>query len=243
MAKASFDNLMLIGRAGSGKSELIDFLKSLKDDDRLSKYNVGLIEEIDDFPWLFSLFKDEDIWEALGRPRTLSKKIGHIYDTVDYDLYDFTSLKFNLEVKKRISSEEHFYEKKTLFIEYARGRSDGYKRTLNLFSPELLKNTAIFYMDNTFEESMRRNTIRSSESDEDQTILKHKTPLNVMEYYYKDHDWYDLTDKKPSGYLKIHGINVPFVTVWNIPESHDLNVLETRYSTSLKTLWKLYSER
>lgn len=243
MARRSFDNLMLIGRAGSGKSELVDFLKTVSETERFEKYNIGAFDEIDDFPWIHAMFKDEDIWEKLGCPRRLSKRVERTYETLDYDIYDFTTLKFNIEIERNYSGNDGYYDNRTLFIEYARGREDGYRRSFDLLDEDILERTAIFYMDNTFEESMRRNTTRSSDKDEKQTILYHKVPLGVMENYYRTHDWYDLTDKEPHGHIVVKGMRIPFVTVWNVPESHDMKVLEERYSPPLKKLWDLYENR
>jgi hypothetical protein len=243
MEKRSFNNIILTGRGGSGKSEFIDFLKKIDKEERMAKYHIGDFDEMDDFPWLYSMFKDEDIWERLGRERTLSKKVEQIYITKDYDIYDLMTLKFNLEVGKKLSANPGFFDKHTLFIEFARGRPDGYKRTFELFSEELLKGSCIFFLDNTFEESMRRNTVRSKASDSKQTILHHKVPVEVMEYYYKENDWKELTGGRPFGRLEMKGLNVPFVTVWNIPESHDFKVLEERYSPPLMKLWELYTTK
>lgn len=241
MSSKTFDNLMLIGRAGSGKSELIDFLKNVDEASRLEKYHIGAFTEVDDFPWIHAMFKDEDIWEELGRPRRYSRRIENVYATTDYEIYSFTIMKFNVEIRKHFINTPGFYKNNTLFIEYARGRDNGYRDALNLFDREILEHTAVFYMDNTFEESMRRNIVRSSDSDVNQTVLNHKVPVEVMEHLYKTHDWYELTGKKASGYVEVKGVKVPFVTVWNIPESHDFKVLEGRYSPPLKDLWRLYS--
>lgn len=243
MTTKSFDNIMLIGRAGAGKSELIDFLKNVPERERLEKYHIGSFSEIDDFPWLFSLFKDEDLWEQLGRPRKYARKENKIYVTLDYEIYNFTTLKLNRTVQEMLSENKDFHENKTLFIEYARGRTDGFKTSLNLFDVPVLEKTAIFFLDNTFEESMRRNTVRSSSKDSEQTILHHKIPLEVMEKYYTTHDWYDLTKKESHGYIERKNVKIPFVTVWNIPESHDFKVLEERYSPALKKLWEQYTKR
>jgi len=238
--KKTFDNLLLIGRAAAGKSEFIDFLKNVPETDRAEKYHIGKFEEMDDFPWLYAMLRDEDLWEQLGRSRHLATRREKVYITKDYDVYKFLTIKFNQQIALKLHNEPDFYEKKTLFIEFARGRENAYKTALNLLSEEILGKTAIFYLDNTFEESMRRNTIRSTDADSQQTILHHKTPIEVMEYYYKTHDWYELTDKKENGTIDIKGINIPFVTVWNIPENHDFSVLEGRYGPALQTLWKLY---
>lgn len=241
MIKDAFDNIMLIGRGGCGKSEFLEFLNHLTEYERLKKYYIGRFYVRDDFPWIFQMFRDEDLWEKLGRPRTLAHKTGEIYETLDYDIYKFTTLKFNQEIQEKYLNTG-YYKDQTLIIEFARGREDGYKTSLSLFMDEILEHTAIFYLDNTFEESMRRNTIRSSEDDPNQTILKHKVPVKVMEYYYKTHDWQELTGGKMDGTIEIRGIKIPFVTVWNMPECHDFGALEERYSPALKKLWSLYND-
>lgn len=243
MPKESFDNVIVIGRGGCGKSELIDFLKKVPESERLEKYHIGAFEELDDFPWLHSMLKDEDIWEQMGRPRKLGKRKDNVYLTMDYEIYNFLILKFNVTVKEKYMVKPEFYSNKTLFIEFARGREDGYKKAFGLLDKEILKNSAIFYLDNTFEESLRRNMVRSTDKDTNQTILNHKVPVEVMEYLYKTHDWYELTDKKSAGYVESQGIKIPFVTVWNIPETLDFKELEARYSAPLKKLWELHKSR
>jgi hypothetical protein len=189
------------------------------------------------------MLKDEDILEQLGYPRRFGERVENVYRTKDYNLYNFLILKFNVTIKEKYIAKPEFYEKKTLFIEFARGREDGYKKVFNMLDKEILKNSAIFYLDNTFEESLRRNTTRSTDKDTNQTILNHKVPVEVMEYLYKTHDWYELTDKQPSGYVSAQGLKIPFVTVWNMPETLDFKALEERYSGPLKKLWELYKTR
>ena len=234
---------MLIGRAAAGKSEFIDFLKNLPEAERAQKYHIGKFEEMDDFPWLYAMLRDEDLWEQIGRSRHLAARRENVYITKDYDVYKFLTLKFNQHVAKKLLEEPAFYEAKTLFIEFARGREGAYRTALNLLDNGILEKTAIFYLDNTFEESMRRNTVRSTDSDTRQTILHHKTPIEVMEYYYETHDWYELTDKKESGFVEAKGIKIPFVTVWNMPESHVFSLLENRYGPPLQKLWELYKNK
>jgi hypothetical protein len=232
---------MLLGRGGCGKSEFIDFLKNIPEKERLQKFKIGSFTEMDDFPWLYELLKDEDIWEELGRPRALAERRGHVYITKDYDLYKFCTLKFNYEIKTKITPD--FYKTSTLIMEFARGRDDGFKTAFELLDKEILDKSVIFFLDNTFEESMRRNTYRSHDNDLRQTILHHKVPIEVMEYYYKTNDWHTLTGNKPLGFIEVKGTKIPFVTVWNMPETHDLKELEIRYKEPLIKLWELNSQR
>jgi len=237
----TFDNLILCGRGGSGKSEFIDFLKNLSLSDRISKFKVGAFEEIDDFPWLHQIFKEEDIWEQLGRSRVLSSRTNNIYASEDNDIYKFLMLKFNQAIEDLLIKHPNIYDEKTIFIEFARGGPVGYKESLNLLNDNILSQAAIFYLDNTFEESRRRNTVRSNENDLNQGVLYHKVPPKTLEKMYKTHDFYELSDNKKEGYIEIRGHNIPFVSVWNLPESHDFNVLEGRYGPPLQRLGELYS--
>jgi hypothetical protein len=243
MVERSFDNLMIIGRGGCGKSELIDYVKHIDETERLEQYHIGAFDEVDDFPWLLQLFEEEDLWERLGRKRRFSERVDNLYKTTDYEVYNFTILKFGVHIQKTLKKNPDYYASRTLFIEFARGRDRGYRTALDLFDADVLRKTAIIYLDNTFEESMRRNEVRSPGKTGEQSILFHKVPVDVMEYLYKTHDWYELTDKKPEGYVKVNGVDVPFATVWNMPESHDDHVLEGRYGPPIERLWKLYADR
>jgi hypothetical protein len=45
-----FDILLLIARPAAGKSEIIDYLKNLPQDERRRRFHIGEFDEIDDFP-------------------------------------------------------------------------------------------------------------------------------------------------------------------------------------------------
>ena len=61
--------LILLGRPAAGKSELIQFLKSLPSNERAERYHVGTIQGFDDSPVLREKFIENDIWEKVGRGR------------------------------------------------------------------------------------------------------------------------------------------------------------------------------
>ena len=67
-----FENLLLLGRPASGKSEFIDFMKRVPETDRAAKYHIGRFEELDDFPWIWQKFMEDNMWEAAGYPRRFS---------------------------------------------------------------------------------------------------------------------------------------------------------------------------
>jgi len=55
-ARTTFDIILLTGRPGSGKSEVIDYLKQTPLEERLRRFHIGPFEEIDDFPMLWAWF-------------------------------------------------------------------------------------------------------------------------------------------------------------------------------------------
>ena len=67
-----FEIVLLNGRPAAGKSEIIDFLKKVPVEERARRFHVGDFVEIDDFPFLWERFEDDDILEAMGEPRLIS---------------------------------------------------------------------------------------------------------------------------------------------------------------------------
>ena len=68
----TFDIVILNGRPAAGKSEIIDFLRSVTEAERMRRFHVGEFRELDDFPILWEQFEDDDLMEAMGRPRLLT---------------------------------------------------------------------------------------------------------------------------------------------------------------------------
>ena len=237
----SFDNLILIGRPACGKSEFIDFMKKVGPEKRVSEFHIGKIEEIDDFPWLYNKFLEDNIWEAAGHPRLYSEPIGEkIYNTTDFALYDFMIGKLDAEIENISLTNPSFYNDGTLFVEFARGHKDAYKRAFPIFEKDILEKSAILNISVSFEESCRRNCSRSTASCE-QGVLQHRVPKDIIEGYYKENDWRELTEGKEKGYLELKGVQVPFVTMNNEPElAPDSSEIIARYKTALNELFELY---
>ncbi|MGH2570588.1 MAG: hypothetical protein ACRDGR_05140, partial [bacterium] len=83
-----FPVLILNGRPAAGKSEIIDYLKSVPVDDRIARFRIGEIEEFDDFPILWERFEDDDLWERSGRGRVYSDTT-FVHEGRKYDGYVF----------------------------------------------------------------------------------------------------------------------------------------------------------
>lgn len=240
-----FENIILTGRAGAGKSEFIDFLKHVPKEERLLKYHIGDFKELDDFLWVWDMGVDDDIWESLGKGRYHTTKLDCGY-TESHDmeliLTDFMSKKMNNELVQRYADNAAFYVSNTLFVEFARGGKDPFKRTFNYFDEKVLKQSCVFYIDNTAEESERRNEARYN-AQLKRSILAHKVPDPDMQLYYRTNDWKEVSQGKTEGYLNFHGVKVPFVSVWNIPELTDPKKIEERFAPAVVKLWDLNTKR
>lgn len=227
----TFNNILLLGRPASGKSELIDFLKKTPVLERSQKYGVGQFREMDDFPWIWEKFMEDNLWEKAGYPRRysfggdnpgLAKEGG--------PLFDFCIQKFNTEYKPHDD---------TLFIEFARGGKGAYQTALNRLTPAIFERSVILFILVSYEESCRRNNARYQEKLQ-HSILAHKVPDETMSAFYQTHDWLELTGGKESGVLSLHGGKVPFYTLNNEPELTDPVLLEKRYTSAFRKLMELH---
>ena len=66
MSSNAFDVLMLIARPAAGKSEVIRYLKNTPPADRLERFHIGRLAEIDDFPMLWTWFEEDDLLSRGG---------------------------------------------------------------------------------------------------------------------------------------------------------------------------------
>ncbi len=237
-----FENLFILGRPASGKSEFLDFMTQLGDADRAEEFHLGRMRVLDDFVWLWEKFMEDDIWERVRGKRLHSERSGNLYILKSADLFDFLMERLSREVIARYECDDSFYTEHTLLIEFARGGERPYSGAFERIAPEIFERAAILYVDVSGEESARRNEARYKEKLK-HTVLAHKCPDEDMDRFYRDDDWPELTSGRQSGYLEIRGVKVPFVTMNNEPESTDAKVLGPRYGDALERLWELWSEK
>lgn len=242
--KQKFDHLIILGRPACGKSEFIDYMKKISDDERLKNFHIASFEEIDDFPWIWDKFMEDDIWEKCGYPRRFSKEYMKGNPGVAPEgapLFDFCMEMFNREISERYLGKTEFYENKTLCIEFARGGIKNYEDQLPRLKPEIYKNAAILYLDVTRDESWRRNVARYEEKQR-HSILSHMVPKETYDYYYNENDWAKFTGEKESGQIEVHGIKVPYVTMNNAPELPPGPEIAARYKAALNKLYELFKD-
>jgi len=235
----TFEVLLLLGRPASGKSEFIDFMTQISSDHRAREFFIAPFRIVDDFPILWSLFQQDDVWESVGRERLFSKQCDGNYAVSDDSVWGFLIEQINQRVLKS-SSFGKPSSRKTLIIEFSRGGPSGYRDALERLSPEILRRAAALYVSVSFEESWRRNIARYDEKKRD-GILTHSVPREEMERTYGTDDWHSLTGG-PVGLLRIGDVDVPYATMNNEPESKAQDVLSERYRAALAPLYALWSK-
>jgi hypothetical protein len=230
-----FEHLFVVGRPAGGKSEFIDFMKTLPADRREIEFGIGRFEEVDDFPWLWERCLDDDAREARGERRLVSERTSEGYNITQPGFRSSLVARFNETIGAKYLANPAFYDDGTLLIEFARGVGDGFRNSLERFDPAILRRGAILYIQVSFEESFRRNSARYKPGQEESTLF-HKVPDRDMLGFFRDNDWQAITGGAPDGWLDVAGVKVPFVSMNNEPESTDAAVLGPRYGQALNRL-------
>ena len=228
--------VFLLGRPAAGKSELIQFLTQLPADERAEAYHLGTLRVADDFPLLWQLFVEDDLWEQVGRGRLHSRRVAENYAVADDSLWPFLILRLGQEILRSSARAGE-----TVIVEFARGGPTGYRDALALLPPEILQKAGIVYLDVTFEESWRRNVARYDQARRE-GILTHSVPREEMERTYAAGDWASLAPAA-TGHVHAGGVRVPYITVPNVPEPISPDDFARRFHPALDRLWTLAQAR
>lgn len=227
-----FRSIILIGRPAAGKSEIIDFLKNTPAAERRARFHVGELVEIDDFPFLWEKFQEDDILEAHGRPRLWTSAD---YDFTDEWLWNFLILKIN-NAYERFSADRS--EAQTGLVEFSRGGSDGFRQAFSFLSERVRQESGLVYIRVSYAESVRKNR-RRARAGAEHSILHHALPDEKMERYYRNNDWEEIAGARSEGEIDMGGIAVPFVVFENEPEVTDRpEALGERLEDVCSRLWR-----
>ncbi|MFC2026108.1 hypothetical protein ACFLUC_02820 [Chloroflexota bacterium] len=228
----------MTGRPASGKSEIIDFLVNLPEDDRLQRFHIAKMDIIDDFPMVWTWFEEDDILRnELDKQGLHTDEQG--YFTHNY-LWDLLIHRINLEYQKHLRDDPNYHTHSTSIIEFSRGSEHGgYQQAFNHLSESVLSSAGIFYVSVSFEESKRKNRLRFNPERPD-SILEHSLPDEKLTRMYHSDDWTELCANS-SDFLRAGKTNVPYVTFENGDDvtSGPPDQLASRLESRLNRLWKL----
>jgi hypothetical protein len=234
--KNNIRTLILIARPAAGKSEIIHYLTQIDLEERREKFHVGELKIIDDFPFLWRWFEEDEILEKMGKPRIYTDQEG--YFKFEY-FWDLLIQMINLEYTKQMR-EIGIENEYTFLIEFSRGKQHGgYRHALPILSDEILKNAAILYVDVPWEESLRKNRDRFNPEKPD-SILEHSLPDEKLKRMYYECDFKELVNNT-HGFLDINNIAVPYAIFNN---QNDLTTnpgqeFVNELSKCLDRLWEL----
>jgi hypothetical protein len=234
----AFKALLLLARPAAGKSEIIRYLKQTPPAERLGRFHVGQIDEIDDFPMLWTWFEEDDLLSAMGKPRLHSTLDGYFTDNY---LWDLLIRRISLEYTKR-QRDYPAGQEVTALIEFARGTEHGgWRGAFAALSLEVARDGAILYVDVSYAESLRKNRKRFNPQRPD-SVLEHGLSDDKMERLYRDSDWPEVSGGAMAGRIAIQGQGMPFVVFEN---EDDLttpggDALGRRLEERLGKLWAEY---
>lgn len=230
-----FQTLLLIARPAAGKSEIIHFLRKLDATVREKDYHLGSLNIIDDFPFLWRWFEEDDLLEKMGYQRIYTDAQGYFKNTY---LWDLLIQMINLEYEKS-QRDAAKTDGNTTIIEFSRGKEHGgYQQALPQLSPAILDQLAILYVDVPWEESLRKNRIRFN-PDKPDSILEHSLPDEKLEKLYRDCDFHEMASGQV-GKIQINGYQIPYAVFSNPDDVTTLMGAELgcRLKSSLDDLWE-----
>ena len=237
-----FQVLLLTGRPASGKSEIIDFLTRLPGDERRSRYHLGELQVLDDFPMLWTWFEEDALLRTrFNLPALHSDEQGYF---LNKQYWHLLIERLGMEYGKVVRDNPEYHETTTALIEFSRGKEHGgYREAFAHLSPEILPSAVILYVNVSFSESLRKNRRRFNPNRPD-SILEHGLSDEKMEILYKDEDWSELT-REAGGRLTINGHQVPYAVFENEDDvtTGKPELLASRLESALGKLWELQRTR
>jgi len=232
-----FEVLFLLARPAAGKSEIIHYLQNLDENERRSRFHIGKLHVIDDFPMLWTWFEEDDLLKKMGYPRIHTDDEGNFLQQYLWDLLiERMGLEYTKFCRDLIKKEDH-----TVIFEFSRGKEHGgYKNAFNHISEIVLKKAAIIYVNVSWEESLRKNRKRFNPEKPD-SILEHSLPDEKLARLYFESDWNEIASQF-SNKIRIGQAYVPYSIFENEDDITSGNIIElgNRLELVLNGLWDCY---
>jgi hypothetical protein len=235
-----FNILYILARPAAGKSEIIQFLQSLPDDERKARFHIGKMFVIDDFPMIWTWFEEDDLLTEMNQPHFYTDTHGYFLKQYFWNLL---IKRMNLEYIKFTRDHDMDFADYTVVIEFSRGSEHGgYHDAFMHIPKQMAQIAAILYVNVSWSESLRKNRKRFN-PDKPDSILEHSLPHEKLARMYFETDWEQLTNEDKE-YVHIGSVTVPYTIFENEDDvtSQDMNVLSARLEKTLQSLWNLYNQ-
>ncbi len=241
MPDNAFDVLILIARPAAGKSETLHYLRSVPAAERIRRFHIAEMLEIDDFPMLWTWFEEDDLLQGMGLPRLHSDAEYHF---LREEYWHLLIRRLDLDYEKALRRQPDLHCDTTALIEFSRGAaSGGYREAFQHFPETLLRRAAVLYIEVGYEESLRKNRARFRPEEAD-SILYHGLPDAKMATMYRHDDFRDFSGADPR-WLSVKGIRVPYAIFENEDDvtSGPPEALGARLESALGELWAISHKR
>jgi len=204
--------LILIGRPASGKSEIVEHLRSLPASRRRAEFHMGELVVLDDFPYLWAWLEEDGLLEhRLSQPRLHTDPKGYFLYP---HLWDLLIERLSQEYLARSGEAEPVGSARSYVLEFSRGSEHGgYRSALARLGEAILSCAAVMYVRVSFEESLRKNRRRFNPA-RPGSILEHSLPDEKMSRLYREDDWSELT-RGHATHLTIESRPLPYVVFDN----------------------------
>jgi hypothetical protein len=232
-----FPLLLLAGRPASGKSEILEYLRRIPEEERRRRFRIGRLAVLDDFPLLWAWFEEDRLLAEMGRERLHTTADGYFLWP---HLWDLLVRRLDLEYAKLCRADPGLQAHTTVLLEFSRGgEHGGYARALAQLSAGVLARLAVIYVRVSFQESLRKNRRRFN-PERPHSILEHALPDEKLARLYGEDDWERLSAADPR-FLAVQGRRVPYAVFEN---EDDLTTpggeaLGKRLEQVLSGLWSL----
>lgn len=236
-----FPILILNARPGAGKSEIIDYLTQTPLAERQSRFHVGKLDSIDDFPMLWTWFEEDAILSRMGHPRLHSDAQGYFKEEYFWHLL---IERIGQEYSKRRRDNPHYHQQYTTLIEFSRGAAHGgYQAAYQHLSPQILQRGSLIYLRVSYAESLRKNRARANPERPD-SLLEHSLSDEKLERLYRGDDWETVSGNNQQ-YLPLAGEQVPYVVFENEDDVTTPRgaALGARLEETLAILWERYTAK
>jgi hypothetical protein len=235
MEPTFFPLLILNARPAAGKSEIIQALHDTPLETRITRFHVGPLHVIDDFPMLWAWFEEDQLLEtSFQRPRLHTTPDGYFLHNDLWHLL-IQRMCLNYEKWRRDAVEPH-----TVILEFSRGSEHGgYRRAYQHISTSILDQAACLYVNVSYAESARKNRERFNPERPD-SILQHGLSTEKLAQLYERDDWEDFTLPDPKS-IHVQEHSLPYVVFDNEDDvtTPGGEALYSRLEHSLGRLWAL----